>query len=347
LVEDLRRLVGAHGVGWVHFRDMLFSPAHARRLSAAIIEHGLQVRWTCRARFEDGFTTDMLATMAQAGCAQIWFGLESASQRVLNLMEKGTRVESASRIIASCHSVGIGVHALVMHGFPTESEDEAQQTVAFLEERRDAIDSVTYTDFLLFAGTPVHKDPGRFGLTVFDRPDKPLQRDLAYATERPSTRASYAALKSRLDESFETGLLHPAHVSIFRSRRPARDPMSPGRQESAASPGGTTGPPPGQWRARTSWLGATWDIAALRDASAAPTRRNCVLVSQTGTAGFVQLDCAEPAHIGPTAGTVDDLIRVLGGRGVVRDGTPAPVVDGLRALSAAGYLAGDDNRSTT
>jgi anaerobic magnesium-protoporphyrin IX monomethyl ester cyclase len=341
VVDDLAHLIGRYGVRWVHFRDMLFSPAHARRLSTEIIERGLPVQWICRARFEDAFTTELLALMARAGCVQIWFGLESASQRVLDLMDKGTRVETASRIIKSCKSVGIGIHALVMHGFPTETEEEALDTVRFLEGHLDDIDSITYTDFILFAGTPIRKEPERFGLTVLEHPEKPFRHSLEYVSgcSPAANRGSYIELKSRLDESFETGLLHLAHVSLFRDRYgPGPWRPVPGSSDFTTNPSVRDVNPSG-WRARTSWLKAHWDVRQLSRTGGRPRRRNCVLVSQAGLVGFVQLDCARTADdTGPMVGSVDDLVRVLAGGQDAGGALPQSVLAGLQALEAAGFI---------
>ncbi len=129
---DLAKLQALYGVRWFHFRDMLMSPAYLRRFSLAILDKGLDIRWICRARFEAAFTRDILMLMANAGCVQIWFGFETASQRVLDLMDKGTEVSVVARILDDCKNVGMGVHMLAIHGFPSETFEEAEETVSFL-----------------------------------------------------------------------------------------------------------------------------------------------------------------------------------------------------------------------
>ncbi|MCI0443847.1 radical SAM protein [bacterium] len=87
------------------------------------------------------------------------FGLESASQRVLNLMRKGTRVKNFRPILESCKEAGIAVRYDFMVGFPGETEEDVHWTFNFLQHNRDVIDtpfsSYSTAIFELRSGIPV------------------------------------------------------------------------------------------------------------------------------------------------------------------------------------------------
>ena len=56
-------------------------------------------------------------------------GLESGSQRILNFLRKGTRVEHNYEAARICNSLGIRIWANYMFGIPTETNEEAAETV--------------------------------------------------------------------------------------------------------------------------------------------------------------------------------------------------------------------------
>jgi anaerobic magnesium-protoporphyrin IX monomethyl ester cyclase len=220
LVNDLAKLQRQHQVRWFHFRDMLMSPSYVRRFCQAILQHGLDIKWICRARFETAFTRELLALMSRAGCVQVWFGFESASQRILNLMDKGTDASITTRILADCAEMGVGVHLLAMHGFPGEIDEEAEQTVAFIEAHRDQIDSVSYTDFVLFSGTPVYTHPSEFAAHLPEQERQLLQYRFEHRSieERQRNLARYESLRKRVNAAVPMPLLHVSHIPLYRER---------------------------------------------------------------------------------------------------------------------------------
>ena len=58
----------------------------------------LDIKWTCEMRFEKHLTRELLASMRDAGCLKIVFGLESFNQRVMDFMKKGIKQEWVRRI---------------------------------------------------------------------------------------------------------------------------------------------------------------------------------------------------------------------------------------------------------
>ncbi len=82
----------------------------------------LDVRWWCDARLEERvFNAESLPRLFAAGCRKLMFGFESGSQRVLDLVEKGTNLDEARRVIRAAHAAGISVTLYTMVGLPTET----------------------------------------------------------------------------------------------------------------------------------------------------------------------------------------------------------------------------------
>jgi len=72
--------------------------------------------------------------MYAAGCRRVYLGLESGSQRTLDLMRKQTRVEDGVRAAAVYRDAGIGVAAFFIVGYPGETASDVEETFSFALE---------------------------------------------------------------------------------------------------------------------------------------------------------------------------------------------------------------------
>ena len=179
------------------FHDDDFPPARARQLSREIISRKIKgANFYQFARFDRGFDdSHTLRLMRRAGFALIKWGMESGSQRVLDLMEKGTRVEITSRILKKSHHAGILNHCMVFFGFPGETRKEAWKTVGFLKDHAEYIDSVEFKPFALSAYSRVATDPRKFGVVVKKDNGYTLQKGLSQREAGDFTQA----LRQRVD----------------------------------------------------------------------------------------------------------------------------------------------------
>jgi hypothetical protein len=114
--------------------------------------------------------------MSAGGCRMLMFGLESGVARVLDYMNKGITPQVAARILRDCADVGIRSFVMFFVGFPTETREEAERTIAFVDELHDKIAHAAFTQFVLDRHAPVFGDPARYGLTeVQPFPDEDLK----------------------------------------------------------------------------------------------------------------------------------------------------------------------------
>jgi radical SAM superfamily enzyme YgiQ (UPF0313 family)/ubiquinone/menaquinone biosynthesis C-methylase UbiE len=101
-------------------------------LCDALIDSGLarKVTWTCESRV-DTVTEEMLRKMKAAGCWQISYGVESGSQRLLDLIQKGITLEQIQDTFKFTKKIGISIRAFFMLGLPTETREESLKTISF------------------------------------------------------------------------------------------------------------------------------------------------------------------------------------------------------------------------
>ena len=173
-VEELAWLKQRYGAQRFFFTDECVALSPAKRLCQQIIDKKLDIKWTCEMRFEKHLTRELLASMRDAGCLKIVFGLESFNQRVMDFMKKGIKQEWVRRIADDCIDLGIALHCYIIVGFPTEKEEEARETMNFIVENERLHGLYGFSCqpclFDLEKEAPIMSDPGSYGIRRIMRP---------------------------------------------------------------------------------------------------------------------------------------------------------------------------------
>jgi len=127
-----------------------------------IKERGLKVKWSCLSR-ADTVDEKTLNAMADANCVQIRFGFESASQKVLDYIRKGYRVEQIVNSARWARDANILVHGAWMFVPPVESEASIADTISLAEK---TCDTAQFTICTPYPGTDFYNDCKRDGLLL-------------------------------------------------------------------------------------------------------------------------------------------------------------------------------------
>lgn len=142
----------------------VISPAYLRRFAQAMVENGLSIRLGAELRLESKFQTGLAEELKKAGFVCISFGYESGSQRVLDLIDKGIKLQDVSSILRELSRVGIGSQMMGFIGFPSETPDEAFATFEFLVRNKSYWTLAAIGDFVLTPGAIVAKRYEDFGI---------------------------------------------------------------------------------------------------------------------------------------------------------------------------------------
>lgn len=167
--QDVQTLQSRYGARCIFLSEDSVAPIRLRMVADAVSELAAPIAWECETRLE-GLTPELCRHIARHGCRRLIFGLESAVQRVLDLMDKGTRLENIETALRLCAEAGIAVNMQTFVGFPGETEAEARATLQFLLDNRTRIQSLAFGAFLLQQGSRVQQDPARYGVTEITYP---------------------------------------------------------------------------------------------------------------------------------------------------------------------------------
>jgi radical SAM superfamily enzyme YgiQ (UPF0313 family) len=185
LANQMLSLQNRYGVRHIFFADEAITPRNLKQLSPLLAEIGAPLHWGGCARFEKAITGDLLESMYRGGCRMILFGLESASQAMMQAMVKGTELAHMSRILQESTQAGIWNHTFFFFGFPGETLENAQETVNFLYAHKHHIHSAALGTFLMERYSPAHLAPQQFGVKlILEDPDKDLAIYFDYQVER-------------------------------------------------------------------------------------------------------------------------------------------------------------------
>jgi radical SAM superfamily enzyme YgiQ (UPF0313 family) len=123
----------------------------------ALLASGDHFQWNCSAR-TDCIDDALIALMARAGCAGIFFGIETGSARMQRLIGKNLDLREAASRIGCAVRHGIGATVSLITGFPGETRQDLRDTVDFLMDAARLDGAAPQLHLLApVAGTPVYE----------------------------------------------------------------------------------------------------------------------------------------------------------------------------------------------
>ncbi len=150
VVADIEYLIANYGTKGIYFREDNFTVNRKRteRFCHLLLEKGIKIAWACETRV-DTLDQELVALMKRAGLCAFYFGVESGSQKILNLLKKGITPDQTRSAFRLCRELGISTAASVIVGVPDETPADFQQTLDLINEIKP---TVTWTN--VFVGIP-------------------------------------------------------------------------------------------------------------------------------------------------------------------------------------------------
>jgi radical SAM superfamily enzyme YgiQ (UPF0313 family) len=167
-VDKMEVLIAETGFSGFHFVDEAAPPKALKSIAEEIIRRGLKVEWWTNIRFEKTFTPTLCGLLAKSGCIAVTGGLEVASDRLLKKMKKGVDIAQVARVTNAFSQHNIMVHAYLMYGFPTQTEQETIDALEVVRQlfHQNCIQSAFWHLFTATAHSPVGKNPSAFEIEI-------------------------------------------------------------------------------------------------------------------------------------------------------------------------------------
>ncbi len=166
LCDRIEQLIAQTGQNGFHFVDEAAPPALMRALALEILRRKMDVTWWTNIRFEKSFSKELCQLLKASGCIAVSGGLEVASDRLLELIDKGVTVEQVAKVTRNFTEAGVMVHAYLMYGYPTQT---VQETIDSLEMVRQlfevgVLQSGFWHQFAMTAHSPIGLNPEKYGV---------------------------------------------------------------------------------------------------------------------------------------------------------------------------------------
>ena len=144
VIEDLKELAAGTNPSLIHLLDNAISPA----LLETLCSEKLAAPWYGFARVSSQLTDPAFCSaLKRSGCAMLKLGIESGDQGVLDALDKGIRVETASAVLKNLKKAGIATYVYLLFGTPVETEISARKTLEFTALHSDCIDFLNLAIF--------------------------------------------------------------------------------------------------------------------------------------------------------------------------------------------------------
>jgi len=171
ITKELDYLKSLYSIDGISMMDEICIPlVEKEALSYLEVMGQSGLKWKGQVR--SGVPLDMLKRANQAGCLELSFGVESASQAVVNLNKKRIKLDEVKRTIHNCHEAGIKAFINLINGLPGESSNIVEETKRFVTESDP--DLVALFSFCPYPGSEIYDKPLDYGI----RPDS-INRDFS------------------------------------------------------------------------------------------------------------------------------------------------------------------------
>ena len=198
VVAEIKWLKEQYQPDHIWFADDIFGlkPGWIERFAALLREADAVIPFKCLQR-ADLITNKVAAALAAAGCQTVWVGAESGSQKILDAMDKGDRVEDIQAAAQYLHAHNIQVGFFLQFGYPGEGWDDIQQTIQMV--RDCAPDDIGISVSYPLPGTKFFE---RVRLELGEKQNWVDSDDLAMLYHGPYPQAFYRILHARMHHEF-------------------------------------------------------------------------------------------------------------------------------------------------
>jgi anaerobic magnesium-protoporphyrin IX monomethyl ester cyclase len=200
VVSEMKWLKERYHPDHISFADDILGlkPGWLPRFADLVQQKGALIPFKCLSRVDLLLRPGEIDALKKAGCQIVWVGAESGSQKILDAMEKGTRVEQIREASRRLQRAGIQVGFFLQFGYPGETREDIRMTFQLVRECKpdDIGMSVSYP----LPGTKFHK---RVRDQLSSRQNWMDSNDLAMLYKGPFPTAFYRKLHTLLHGEFQ------------------------------------------------------------------------------------------------------------------------------------------------
>lgn len=167
-IEELKSIIKQFGIKRFMFFDDTFTLNKKWATEFCNEISKLNVKWRCFVR-ANAVDRELLKMMKESGCVEIGVGVESSSQKILDIMNKKTKVEDNTKCRELCKEIGVLFKAFIIVGCPGETMETFQETRRWILENKP--DKYSIFVFTPYPGTPFFKNKEKYDFQITEEYD--------------------------------------------------------------------------------------------------------------------------------------------------------------------------------
>lgn len=135
VVEEIKMLQQHFGMQHIWFADDIFGlkPGWVKQFDELLAKENIRIRFKIQSRVDLLLEEDNIKHLSGAGCDEVWVGAESGSQKILDAMDKGTKVEQIEQATLLMKQHGIRPCFFLQFGYPGENHEDIDKTIKMVE----------------------------------------------------------------------------------------------------------------------------------------------------------------------------------------------------------------------
>lgn len=201
ILDTIKKLKEKCNVEYFYFVDEALPYESMKEISRDLIENNIKIKWYGEIRIDNFNNSEKyLEYFYNSGCVYLISGIESGNERVLLDMNKGISLDIVEKHISDCYKFGIGTLGMFFVGFPTETNEEAEDTFKFINKNKEYLTYATVGVFSLERGTDIYINKERFGIEYIEGYEKPYTDSPNYKLKSDINLCTYKQRLSKLQQ---------------------------------------------------------------------------------------------------------------------------------------------------
>jgi radical SAM superfamily enzyme YgiQ (UPF0313 family) len=161
LQEVLKQFKGVNEIIFRYYDDMFtLDKERIKKFLTLLKKNEIDIVFKCESRV-DSFDEEIASYLKEAGCKEVFFGIESGTQKFMDFIDKQITLEQAEKAVYAAHEHGLRVCGSFMIGYPGETKEDISQTIKFAKKLQ--LDRMQLSILTPFPGSGVYRDAERNG----------------------------------------------------------------------------------------------------------------------------------------------------------------------------------------
>lgn len=166
VIAEIEKIKNDYGLTHFRFQDDVMGANKKIFFEMFKKMEPLNIRW--RANLHVNISnTELLEAMKQAGCFEIHYGVETISQKVLDMNNRGMKVDTIYEAVENTKRLGLRVRLFFIVGLPFEEHGIADRTIEFVKKAKP--NGIDLSTFVPFPGSDVFENPSKYGIEILSR----------------------------------------------------------------------------------------------------------------------------------------------------------------------------------